>query len=402
MVPALLPRRLPARPRPSLVMPRLAAWIVRRRVPILVVSAMLTVGLGAAATRLKINPTLDRLRSTTDAARLEQRIGPLFGLPNNVYVVLAGGSDLQALLRANERLSARIAVELPALPFEPASRLLPSQAAQARTMARVSAVDLSRPAVEASLERARIAAGFMPQAFAPFVARLPAMLDPAQRLTYDDYVRHGLGDLVGRFIVRDGAGWLLATYVFPTDAAQAAHLQSVVDAVDPSQTLTGLEMVNADLARRFVPDFVRGLGIGTLLVVVLVVGTFRNGRLAGFALLPTLAGLIWTAGILAIAGMELDLFAIFAVVTFVGIGVDYGVHLVHRYRERGSATRATAELAPVILVAGAITVFGYATLIWSSYAPLRSIGIVSTVSVVALAAASMLLLPALLARETEP
>ena len=39
---------------------------------------------------------------------------------------------------------------------------------------------------------------------------------------------------------------------------------------------------------------------------------------------------------------------------------------------------------------------GYGTLIWSSYPPLRSIGIVSAVSVVTLAAASVLVLPALL------
>jgi predicted RND superfamily exporter protein len=173
-------------------------------------------------------------------------------------------------------------------------------------------------------------------------------------------------------------------------------VQLVVDAVDPSQTLTGLPIVNADLARRFLPDFIKGLGIGTFIVILLVVATFRDGRLSFFALLPTAVGLVWTAGVLAIAGMKLDLFAIFAVVTFVGIGVDYGVHLVHRYRERGDALQATAELAPVILVAAAITMFGYATLITSSYAPLRSIGLVSSVSVIALAAASVLMLPALL------
>ena len=44
---------------------------------------------------------------------------------------------------------------------------------------------------------------------------------------------------------------------------------------------------------------------------------------------------------------------------------------------------------------------GYATLIWSSYPPLRSIGIVSTVSVVALVGASVLVLPALLMRTSE-
>ena len=37
-----------------------------------------------------------------------------------------------------------------------------------------------------------------------------------------------------------------------------------------------------------------------------------------------------TAGVLAISGVSLDLFSMFAVMTFVGIGVDYGIHLVHR------------------------------------------------------------------------
>ena len=97
--------------------------------------------------------------------------------------------------------------------------------------------------------------------------------------------------------------------------------------------------------------------------------------------------------------MELDLFAVFAVVTFVGIGVDYGIHLVHRYQQRGDAMRATAELAPVILIAAAITLLGYGTLVTSSYPPLRSIGVVSAVSVVALAATSVLMLPALLLAE---
>ena len=110
---------------------------------------------------------------------------------------------------------------------------------------------------------------------------------------------------------------------------------------------------------------------------------------------------MWAAGLLALARVELDLFALFAVVTFIGVGVDYGIHLVHRFQERGDAGRAVSELAPVILVAAAITLFGYGTLLDSSYPPLRSIGIVSAVSVFTLAAASVLVLPALLMGERE-
>ena len=401
LVPALLPRRTPRRPRPPLLLPRLASWIVRRRTPILAAAAGLTLMLGAAATRLRVDPTLNRLRSTTEAARLEERIGPAFGLPGDAYVVLAEGSDLDALLEQNEQLAQRLSAALPALPVHAPSRLLPSANAQARSRARVNAAGLSVEAIRASLEESRVASGFTPGAFDPFVQRLPALLDPGQRITYNDFISHDAGDLIGRFIVRDDDRWRLATYVFPTTSDEVSRVQMAVNDVDAAQTLTGLPLVNEELARRFLPDFTTGLAIGTVVVVLLVAVTFRSVRLSALALLPTAVGLVWAAGLLAIAGVELDLFASFAVVTFVGIGVDYGVHLVHRYQERGDAETATAELAPVILVAGAVTMLGYGTLMWSSYPPLRSIGLVSTVSVVTLAGASVLMLPALLAKRRE-
>ena len=62
-----------------------------------------------------------------------------------------------------------------------------------------------------------------------------------------------------------------------------------------------------------------------------------------------------------------------------------------------TARQAVEELAPVILVAAAITLLGYGTLVTSSYPPLRSIGLVSAVSIVTLSGASLFVLPAILA-----
>ena len=88
----------------------------------------------------------------------------------------------------------------------------------------------------------------------------------------------------------------------------------------------------------------------------------------------------------------------FAVMTFVGIGVDYGIHLVHRCAHGAVDDRAeaVAHLGPVILVAALTTLFGFGTLVTSSYPPLRLLGVVSTVAIVALGAASLFVLPALL------
>ena len=398
LVPALLPRRPPAAAqRPSLTMPVFAGWIRTHRSAVAIAAALVTVVLGAASLRLRIDPTLDRLRSVTDAARLEIETANAFGLPTDVYVVLAQGPALEALLANTEHLVARLDVELPDLAVEAPTRLLPSLSTQTERTARIQAAGLSSDAVRTFLERARIDAGFREDSFAPFAARVDRLLDINQRLTYDGYVEHGFGDLMQRFVVRDGARWLLATYAFPRSAEQAARLQAIISDVGGGQTLTGLPLVNQELARGFVRQFVTGLGIGAAFVILLIVVAFRKVRPSVFALLPTVLGLIWTAGLLALAGVELDLFAVFGVMTLLGIGVDYGVHLVHRWSERGDATQATAELAPVILAAGAITILGYGTLGASSYPPLRSIGVVSLVGVAALVAAALVVLPALLA-----
>ena len=399
LVPALLPQRRPARAPRSLTMPRFARWVQRRRTTILVAAIVLTVAMGAAATRLRVNPTLDRLRSVTPGAVLLQEIGSRFGLPEDVYVVLASGVDLEALLAANEKLRAGLEKAMPDLGIQAPTTLLPSETTQSQRQQLIRSSELSPTLVAKSLTTAEAAEGFRPGSFEPFKQRLPALLEPSQ-LTFDGYVKQGLGDLLGRFITRDVDQWIVATYLFPSSVEQVATLQDHVRELDPTATMTGLPLVNRELADRFQPEFAKGLTIGTLVVVALVLIAFRSWRLSLLSLTPTAVGLVWAAGTLALAGISLDLFALFAVVTFVGIGVDYGVHMVHRYQQRRNSRQAVEELAPVILVAGAITLLGYGTLVTSSYPPLRSIGLVSAISVVTLAAASLFVLPAILATDT--
>jgi predicted exporter len=280
--------------------------------------------------------------------------------------------------------------------------LLPSQRAQEHAAASVAARGLTPDAVAARLASAARTAGFRAGTFDPFVARLPHLLDPRARLTYEGFAAHRLDALLARSIVRSGDGWLLATYLYPRTPAEAAAVRDVVAAFGGAMTLTGVPEVNRELARRFGPEFAKGMAAGTLLVFVLILVTFRQLDLTLLSLVPTAIALVWAAGLIAAAGIALDLFSTFAVMTFVGIGVDYGIHMVHRYQhatgERVAET--VAHLGPVILVAGATTLFGFGTLVASSYPPLRSLGLVSIVMVCALAVSTLLVLPALLVRRS--
>jgi predicted RND superfamily exporter protein len=121
-------------------------------------------------------------------------------------------------------------------------------------------------------------------------------------------------------------------------------------------------------------------------------------RLTLLCLLPTVLGLLWSAGLFAVAGIELDLFSIFGIVMAIGIGVDYGVHILHRLQSKDG--RKLSEFLPwtgaAIALAAVTTMIGFGTLAFSSYQPLARLGVVVATNVMFAAFASLLVLPALL------
>ena len=227
LVPALLPTHRPRGPIRVLTWPSLASWITKHRTRVLAVSAVVTVGLGAASLRLHVDTSLERMRSTTPGALFEESVRKMFGLPSDVYVWLQHGPALEPLLQANEALVARVRDEAPQLTIDAASALLPSELAQKQSMARVAGQATQPEAIRANLVQAASAAGFRAGTLDPFLQRLPKLLDPGQRLTFDGYREHGLGDLIGRFVSREPDGWMLATYAFPVNPAEASALERI-------------------------------------------------------------------------------------------------------------------------------------------------------------------------------
>jgi predicted RND superfamily exporter protein len=398
LVPALLPARPPAAA--ALTTAWLSRLVHRRRGAILALAAAATAAAAIAAPRLRIDPSLDRLRATSPASGFEQEITARFGVPRDVYLVLDDGPALEPLLAANERLVAALAREAPDVAVHAPTALLPSAAAQAEAARRIAARAIEPARVAAEIAGASAAAGFRPGTFDPFVATLPRLLDPGTRLTYEGFASHGLADLLDRSIVRSGDRWTVVTYLYPGSPAAVDAVRRAVGAAGGSARLSGLPEVNAEMARRFGPEFAKGMAVGSLIVLALLIAAFRRWDSTLLALVPTLLALVWTAGVLAVSGVSLDLFSMFAVMTFVGIGVDYGIHLVHRCAHGTTEDRgeAIARLGPVILVAALTTLFGFGTLIASSYPPLSLLGLVSAAAILALGVASLFVLPALLVR----
>jgi hypothetical protein len=395
LVPALLPANV--KPRRPLRAPWLPAFIQRRRRAVLWAAGFATVGLAAAMPMLRLDLTLDRLRPQTPQLEFEREIVRRFGLPEDLVVILSQGPDLEALLRTNERLVEEVDRSANGLSVFSAAQGLPTAASQARVAELLAQSGLSTAEISKRVTAAAEESGFRPDAFAPFLERAPRLLDSSSRVSFQGYVEHGLGDLLSPYIARTPTGFAMAAYVRPRSLADLELMRTVVNRVGAPLQLTGMPVVNREMSAGLIPQFLIGVAIGAVAVFALMWVTFRNFRLTALALLPTVLGLIWGAGILALLGVVVDLFSLFGVLAFIGIGVDFGIHLVHRYAAEGDLTEALARIAPVNLVAAAIAVLGCGTLITSSYPPLQSLGFVSVVTLITCVTGSLLVLPATLA-----
>ncbi len=381
---------------PSL--PRLARLVERRPVPILAVAGSLTLISLVALPRLVVVASLEKLQPRTEGSAVEAKLRERFQFPNNVLLVLAQGKDLDDLLEKHRALERELHQRGEKVPLANALALLPTSSDQEAVSKLVVSSGLTPTNVWPRFDRVAVDVGFRAGVFDAFRRRLPALFDPDERITYDGLIEHGFTQLVQRFIAREDDGYAVATYVYPDAEADVSRLAGVIEDIDPSLLVTGQALVNQELHAILLPEFLKGILIGSLAVIALIYLAFGSIRSTLWCLLPTLLGLLWSVGLFAIAGIELDLFSVFAIVMVIGIGVDYGIHIVHRYRLEGDASllQFLPWTGAAISLAAVTTVIGFGTVAFSSYAPLARLGIVSATSVAFVAFASLLVLPVLL------
>jgi predicted RND superfamily exporter protein len=172
-----------------------------------------------------------------------------------------------------------------------------------------------------------------------------------------------------------------------------ADLQMVVDGV----------YRNAPMTKRAVSeDLTRTSWLGSVLLVLVLAIQFRAVRAVPFLLLPCAAGILWTLGILGAAGVTLNLISAFVMAILMGIGVDFGVHLLSFYGRarsehdvREALLHTARELAPAMLAAGLTTIAGFLALLGARFRGLSQLGPIAAVGIALTLLAFALLFPSL-------
>ncbi len=115
------------------------------------------------------------------------------------------------------------------------------------------------------------------------------------------------------------------------------------------------------------------------------------------AIIPLAGGVIWMFGGLRLAGSDLTAFNVISMPMVVGLGVDYGVHVVLRLRQ-SSVAETMATTGRAILAASATTAAALFTLCIADNPAAVAMGLAGGIGILSCLVWSVIFLPALLVR----
>ncbi|MEE8437799.1 MAG: MMPL family transporter, partial [Candidatus Neomarinimicrobiota bacterium] len=103
-----------------------------------------------------------------------------------------------------------------------------------------------------------------------------------------------------------------------------------------SPRATGLPPVYRRLMDLFGADGKFATKLALVVIFVILLLDFRSIRKAGLALVPLVIGALWMLGVMELSGLQLTMMNAMAVPLIIGIGIDDGVHIIHRYQIEGN------------------------------------------------------------------
>lgn len=134
------------------------------------------------------------------------------------------------------------------------------------------------------------------------------------------------------------------------------------------------------------------------IVVILLWIDFRSLSMALLGVIPLLAGGVWMVGILKSLGMMLNFVNVMGLPMIVGIGIDDGVHLLHRYRYEGfdKTPVVLKSTGKAILLTSLTTMAGFGSLMLGTYRGWADLGLLLSFGVGACFLTTVLFLPAII------
>ncbi|MBN1307724.1 MAG: MMPL family transporter [Chitinispirillaceae bacterium] len=138
--------------------------------------------------------------------------------------------------------------------------------------------------------------------------------------------------------------------------------------------------------------------VGALAIFLFLLVDFRSIRKTVFAMIPLAMGSIWMVGLMALTGMKLNFVNFMCLPLILGIGIDDGVHILHRYERegRGAVPAVLRFTGRSILLTSLTTMIGFGSMGLASHRGTASMGQLLFLGVGACFISSAYVLPAII------
>lgn len=207
-------------------------------------------------------------------------------------------------------------------------------------------------------------------------------------------------DVRRRFVVQqpDGSN-LYVVYAFPTGrVGNREFLDEFYDqitGVDPN--VTGFPVTHyfhGELARK---AFFQAVAYAAIAVLLLLIVDYRKPRYIILASIPLVVGATWAVGTMALLGWHWNFVNVIALPLVLGAGVDFGVHLVHRFKQEGTASAALRTTGRPVILSAVTTLVGMGGLALAEHRGAASLGWILVVGIGSCLLSASLVLPAVMA-----
>lgn len=162
--------------------------------------------------------------------------------------------------------------------------------------------------------------------------------------------------------------------------------------------ITGMPPLTLRLMEYYGRDGKRAAMLTLIVVFFLLWVDFRDIRLAIMGMIPLVFGAIWMMGLMKSFGMMLTYVNVMAIPMIVGIGIDDGVHILHRYRVEGNGRmpKVLASTGKAVMLTSLTTMCGFGSLMLAEYRGYGSMGALLVIGVGMCFLTTILFLPAIL------
>ncbi|NJE05477.1 MFS transporter [Thermococcus sp. M36] len=166
--------------------------------------------------------------------------------------------------------------------------------------------------------------------------------------------------------------------------------------------LTGDVYLNYVLDKLTKVEINRISAYGTVFVVLIVLALFRRPKVSIAMITPMFLGALWTVGFMGLAGIPFTQSLAGVISMIVGLGVDYGMHLSHRFMEElkegnpKPAVTAVESVGPGILAGALTTAGGFLALLAGELPTIHDFGTTLAFGIFASMVASYMVTPVLM------